>query len=110
MKKLILVLALVAAPLFAEPEKPAAPAADTAPAPSPSAEYQKAASILIAQRNAVATQLLDTQAQLQLALGEIESLKKQLADAQAKLAAATKPKDAEKTAAAETPPQPERKS
>ena len=106
MRNLIAILAL-ASPLFAQVEKPAAAAAPverSAPAGPTVVELQKATVILAQQRNALSVQFLDLQAQLQYALAELGDARKQLAEAQAKLAAAAPKTKSEKAAAATPPP------
>ena len=75
MKKLILAILLAASPLLAQVEQPKPTVED----------YAKAVPLIVAQRNQLSTALLDAQAQLGLASQEIEALKKQVADLQAKL-------------------------
>ena len=55
--------------------------------PKPTVEqYEKALPLIVQQRNQLSAALLDTQAQLGLAAQEIDALKKQVAELQAKLA------------------------
>jgi uncharacterized protein involved in exopolysaccharide biosynthesis len=75
MKKLVLILA-IALPLFAqEPQR--------APEPTPE-QLRQLATVMRTQRDQLSQQLLDMQAQVQVLAAEVESLKKQLAEANAK--------------------------
>jgi capsule polysaccharide export protein KpsE/RkpR len=92
MKKLLAVLFLALAAALTLPAQSAPTAA-----PAPTVEQLKSfVTVMRQQRDANAQAAQDAQAQIQLLSAEVESLKKQLADAQTKLAAATKPKDADK--------------
>lgn len=82
MCKLIIILCLLALPIFAQQ-----PAPEVTPE-----QYKQGLQVIIAQRNALSTNLLDIQAQLQIVAQENEALKKELAELKAKVADAAKPK------------------
>lgn len=93
MKKLILMIAAIAAVslgLFAQDASVSKPAT-TEDLSAKVAQYEKAIPVLIQQRNALSSQLLDFQAQLTLASQEIERLTKELAEEKAKHASITQP-------------------
>lgn len=94
--KLLLALAVLAVALFGQD---AAPAPTLTPAEKV-AQYEKAIPLILKQRSEADAMVRDLQLQLALLASEVESLKKQLAEAHAKLADLTKPKDAPKTASA----------
>lgn len=67
------------------------------------AQYEKAVPIILKQRSEADAMVRDLQLQLAMLAAENETLKKQLAEAHAKVADLTKPKDAAtKTAATES--------
>lgn len=88
MKKILAILAIACAAVAADVARVDA----SADAAAKLAEYEKACAIIVQQRNALSAQLLDMQAQAQLLAAEVETLRKQLAETQAKLASASKPK------------------
>lgn len=75
MKKLILLVCLLALPLHAQTAAPAEPSPE---------QIKQLATVMRSQRDQLSQQLLDTQSQLQMVAQELEKVKRELADLQKK--------------------------